>query len=157
MSCPSLIPSAYQKRWFWPQGTLSWVSASRGATFALLLLLPRWCPIRRQQLQQLRLTTGSGHGEEWRGGSPSRCLPMPFLRKTAPPAPPHSTVYRFELVIRSLVCLLGLHRVGRCRSVTWVCTGCSSSQLAPPGASTRWVFVSGEHRLLCICSQEIKR
>lgn len=123
----------------------------------LLLHGTRWFSIRQQLLQQLQLPTGSRHGEEWRGGSSSRCLLMPFLRKTAPPAPPHSTVYRFELVIWSPVCLLGLPRVGQRGSVTWVRTGCSSSRRLPAGASTRRVFVPGEHGWLWICSRGIKR
>lgn len=83
--------------------TLSWVSPSPGATYKLLLL-----------------TTGRGHGQEWRGGSSSRCLLM--LRRTAPPTPRQSTVYQFEFVIWGLVCHLGLHRVGQCGTIMW-CMG----------------------------------
>lgn len=143
--------------WFWPQGMLSWVSPSPGATFALLLLHPRWCHIRQQQLQQLWLTIGRRHGEWWRGRSSFRCflmaMPKKYCSSSCPSAQPS---YRFELVIWSVVSSLGLQS----GSVWEHCMGVHRVQFL--SVCTTWCkhkmdICVWEHSLPCICSWGIQR
>lgn len=81
------------------------------------------------------LATGRGHGEQSRVLL-SICTDY-ILKKSCSSCPSAQHALQLWVIIWSLVCPRGLLGIGACRSVLWVCTRCSSSQLAPPGASAR--------------------